>query len=424
MADITTYTHFDIDRYLTNKMTAQEMHDFEKAMMEDPFLADAFEGFTKSDLDVANYHLAAIEKELTFKKEPGKLVAISSASFAWWKVAAIILLIAGVGTITYRLLNMSVEPVQVASNKSMKSVAPQADSISPEQKPLAAPQLFPGPAQEALAKRKNTSPIIQEETGNSLTAMASPKNDDSMVAVRTMQSRLYKQSESKMEETASAQAARTMSMDSRLSKSAAPAHSEQNEFKGKVVDVEGEPIAFATIIGNNNVGAVADANGNFSIKAPDTTLTVSVQSTGYETAKTMIKSNSPENEILLKETDPADLAEVVVTALGKRKKAADNTGEAKAMTNNASGIEPETGWKQFHQYIFENLQHIKDTSDVYTSDDVALEFEVDSKGRPSKIKATEYVNKQNAENAIELLQKGPKWKRSKRENKGKVVVSF
>ena len=58
MADTTNYTHFDISRYLNHEMTKTEMHDFEKAMMEDPFLADAFEGYEKSDADVATIHLA------------------------------------------------------------------------------------------------------------------------------------------------------------------------------------------------------------------------------------------------------------------------------------------------------------------------------------------------------------------------------
>ncbi len=43
----TTYSASDIQRYLKGEMSAREMHDLEKAALEDPFLADALEGFEK-----------------------------------------------------------------------------------------------------------------------------------------------------------------------------------------------------------------------------------------------------------------------------------------------------------------------------------------------------------------------------------------
>ncbi|MEJ7681369.1 MAG: hypothetical protein WKG06_26665 [Segetibacter sp.] len=55
-----------IQRYLQHKMTPQEMHDFEKALMNDPFLAEALEGFSSSDVAVAEKHLSEIESELNW----------------------------------------------------------------------------------------------------------------------------------------------------------------------------------------------------------------------------------------------------------------------------------------------------------------------------------------------------------------------
>ena len=44
------YTAADIERYHAGSMPAEQMHALEKAAMEDPFLADALEGylFTKT----------------------------------------------------------------------------------------------------------------------------------------------------------------------------------------------------------------------------------------------------------------------------------------------------------------------------------------------------------------------------------------
>ena len=39
------YTFEDIQRYLQGKMSAAEMHEIEKAALQDPFLSDAIEGY-------------------------------------------------------------------------------------------------------------------------------------------------------------------------------------------------------------------------------------------------------------------------------------------------------------------------------------------------------------------------------------------
>ena len=44
------YTSADIQQYLDGKMDAAEMHAFEKALMDDPFLADAMEGLQETNI--------------------------------------------------------------------------------------------------------------------------------------------------------------------------------------------------------------------------------------------------------------------------------------------------------------------------------------------------------------------------------------
>lgn len=431
MADTTNYTHFDISRYLNHEMTKTEMHDFEKAIMEDPFLADAFEGYTKSDAAVATYHLAQIEKELTIKEEKAKVVAMPSPNPGWWKVAALIILIAGAGTLGYKMFSSNVETMEIAMNKSVPAIssetqAVEGDTIGPVQKPLEAPQIFPAPPREVEAKTKSTSPIITEQNNMGIASVeASPvASDSTMVAANAQPTLMMRKEGISMEDMSRAPAAKSMAADIRLNGRVAGVQvaTEQREFKGRVVDITGEPLGFATIHGNKDKGTVADANGYFKIKAPDSVLDVSVVVVGYGTTKTKLKSNTV-NEVLIKEKPGTDLAEVVVTGLGRKKKDSASFFNRNVTTNKSTGIEPVKGWEHFHKYITENLQHVKDTSDVYTNGDVVLEFDVDTEGRPSKIKTLGSANENNAVKAIELLQNGPKWKRRKN-NKGKVVVIF
>ena len=57
MNDQSPYSGFnsdDIRRYLSGKMSREEMYQLEKAALDDPFLADAIEGFEKhADINVS-----------------------------------------------------------------------------------------------------------------------------------------------------------------------------------------------------------------------------------------------------------------------------------------------------------------------------------------------------------------------------------
>lgn len=102
------YTVVDIDRYLRGKMSAAEMYAIEKAALEDPFLADAIEGYnersTLQHQDV-NEDLDELKYRLKDRIEPVKEELI--VGIRWWRVAAVILLLAGTGSIVYKVVNTS-----------------------------------------------------------------------------------------------------------------------------------------------------------------------------------------------------------------------------------------------------------------------------------------------------------------------------
>ncbi len=421
MANTSNYTHLDISRYLDKKMTKQEMHDFEKAMLEDPFLADAYEGFAKTNVEVARSHIADIERKLLHREEQAKVVEMTPSGLNWWKIAVMFIIIIGIGFTGYLLINNSTQPTEMAVNKTMSPPVLQ-DSISPGQKPLVVPEILPSQKQDVAVNEKGTSPIISDKVDNSLaTLSSSPKQEESSAEALESRADVATANEPTSQTQQAAPSAKSMALDGR-SASSVDRLTVTREFKGKVLDPAGEPLPFATLHGSRNVGTVADANGNFSLRAPDSVLDVSVVALGYATTRARIKSNVAANEISLNEKEESDLAEVVVTGMVKRKNVSRE--QEKVIINKGSGVEPEQGWKRLEEYFKQSLQQVRDTSNVYINGFVELEFTIDNKGIPVDIKVIKATKDVLATKAIALLKNGPKWKRKKINNKGNIRISF
>src|SRR6476469_5635762 len=98
------YSAEDIERYLKGKMSAKEMHDLEKAALRDPFLADAIEGFSNASFEESSKHLNEITAALQTKKEETKVEPFPLKSFYWWRVAAMIIFVAGIGAVSWYII--------------------------------------------------------------------------------------------------------------------------------------------------------------------------------------------------------------------------------------------------------------------------------------------------------------------------------
>ena len=64
---IKPYTAEDIQRYLNRQMTMPERHALEKAALEDPFLAEAIEGYMQHNAPALSSDIEP-EKKITEKK--------------------------------------------------------------------------------------------------------------------------------------------------------------------------------------------------------------------------------------------------------------------------------------------------------------------------------------------------------------------
>src|SRR5947207_3379207 len=126
------FTAADIERYHKGLLSPDEMHEVEKAALDDPFLADALEGYGGASTNAAA-DLSELEKKLQQRISGSKEISIAPIrnSFKWWKVAAAVVLVGGLGFLTFRL-STSTNNKSIATSDEKKSnpagVAPVVDS--------------------------------------------------------------------------------------------------------------------------------------------------------------------------------------------------------------------------------------------------------------------------------------------------------
>ena len=405
------YTGIDIQRYLNHQMTKGEMHAFEKAMMDDPFLANALEGYRAADQQISALHLSEIEKNIKAQKAAHAIFPLSQKAKNWWRVAAIFLLVTGSGSLYYFSLLDKNTSTELAANNTLLQ---QVDSIGPEVKQVETPQLF-FKKDNALARNNNTSVFnkSQPEEANVIAATA-PVIDSTYMAANQSMAALKNNEGNAL--TDAAPQTRLMR------KSEAEAvNIPTYEFAGKVLDEDGDPVAFATVSSKKGVGAVTDSKGNFSIKTPDSIVDVTIAGMGYLPGTARLHHNQAQHFQLLE--NKKDLSDLVVSSMGKKKKF-DVTIDKNEYLNKETGYKPLKGWRHLNNYLLININDYREASEEYISGDVEIEFEINKNGRPVVVRVVDASDHSNAEKAIELIQKGPLWKKGKPGTKARLLVSF
>ncbi len=105
--NITFYNVEHIKKYVSGNMSREEMYVFEKALLNDSFLEDAVEGFKAANIAKATTDLAAIKAQLLTEKKQAKIILFYRQYKAVLNVAAMVILIVGIGAITYSIFNTS-----------------------------------------------------------------------------------------------------------------------------------------------------------------------------------------------------------------------------------------------------------------------------------------------------------------------------
>ncbi len=187
------YNVEDIRLYLEGKLTPQQMHDLERAALNDPFLADAIEGMSQHG---NNEQFAADVQELNARlneRVRRKRIVPITINNLWWKIAAVFLIvITGVAVIILTGENNKLDNVRVAKTESKKEASGVPDSVSSDASAFSQP-VTDSPTTALSKDNKNTPPanrqspptpakppIVKKETVQNLQEVSSSRPVEDM----------------------------------------------------------------------------------------------------------------------------------------------------------------------------------------------------------------------------------------------------
>ena len=411
------YTAQDIERYYSGQMPAEEMHALEKAALEDPFLADALDGYKFTPTPTAD--IASLKQALAERTDEAKVVPLlrtRKSSLAWLRVAALFLVLIGAGWSVYYLMDtkrdtLALEPKERTKEVAAPPPAPENDTTSIQPIPTL-PELTADEPQiiEETKTSVQQKTVVQEQSTTTEDAMAVQPT----AAPPAAEAPMLLRADTASQDVAIVQAPvqnRTAGVESR-------AANVTNNFTGRVVDPNNRGIPQASVsLKNSNTGTTTDDRGYFSLNTQDTTITARVGAVGFEGKDITLNNRNSENNIVLKESNQ-NLEEVVVTGVGTQKR------RSMGATNTAASLsEPVEGWLAFHNYVAQNRNLPRNTDGAEASGSVTLTFTVNRQGTPTNIKVESASSTNLITEATRLLKSGPKWDR-KKGNRGRVTINF
>jgi len=172
------YSYTDIEKYLHGKMNASEMHAFEKAALSDSFLAEAVDGYREINATEAANRLQQIETAILSNQEKTKVVSMPTATKKhYWRVAASVIVLIGIGGITFQLLNKKstensiakteINKPQINNNNQATITQPPAINKEEEQKNVAAhkpsSKNIEAKKEPVIASAENTKPSVLKD---------------------------------------------------------------------------------------------------------------------------------------------------------------------------------------------------------------------------------------------------------------------
>jgi hypothetical protein len=452
--NIIPYTLTDIEQYLQGKLSPVEMHALEKAALQDPFLADAIEGYQPADLLQAKKDIKDIRNRLLEEdREETKAILISLQKSNWWKIAALIILLAGIGTFVWQLLiqpnnnkELVRQPIQTMKKDSVKAnlagtittdtlqfqkeknitavIIPKDQSL----KKNITPTLQPPGIQEEIADAKILhlqdtllvmhQPIATKEATE--TNISSLVIADNLSVAGTISGGVFSGtlSAGSLNSITSLGNLSALTVNGETAMVIMGNHSKPlHAFNGRVIDEKtANPVPGASIIlTGTNHSLLTDTNGNFAFKSNDTIQKIRINSVGFEEKETLAKTLQP-TEIQLKESTQA-LNEVVVTGSGTVRKK-DLTG---SVTNTSLTL-PDGGWADLLNYLKKKIVAKYSGANIHGSIIVELALK-NSKVKNAVILQT--FNRELDKILITALKHGPKWRSSVPPgNKEKRTVAF
>ncbi|MES2371310.1 MAG: hypothetical protein V4557_01940 [Bacteroidota bacterium] len=441
LKNMNPYSLEDIERYLQGKLSPAEMHELEKAAVQDPFLADAIEGYQATDLTIVKQDITDLHNRLS--SGPAKIIPAIAKQNTWWRVAAVVVLLAGTGVLGLKLFIGKNNTQELAKTETV--VPPQQDTSH-----SAAAIAVQKEVAMALQKKESAIAIQKNVLANnnrmqlSLKKSAAIDNVSSLdkkslqpVAALPAKQQIYSES---------AMAKGAVVFDKVAEKDMIDAKTLAEVSVGKGTNIKGDTItlgrseiagfypkpteqAFTVVGGSQSLAVTGNLKGvkrsDFSIDTPIVMIdkkkmytTFSAPAVASSTVRSEFEISKPKKDTL--ET----LSEVVITGNTNYrydkfpKKELSRPGST-AQADNAKGkqelnlressvaVHPTGGWYNFTKYLTDKIATKNGVGEHGT---VEIKMNINESGKPSKVRILNSFNTQLNPIFIKAIRKGPRWK--------------
>ena len=396
--------------YIRGLRKGKEAHRLEKESMQDPFLADAMDGYNQ----VEGNHEQRIEK---LRMQVSAHSAKKKNTYAiTWSIAACLIIGFGISSYFLFLKKSMTDEVFIAEESvSIKLAEPAA----PPTPAIPATPTVPATPQKEIAlattKVKTDSTPISEITAR----QADKKDMIAKIQATSQPQQGVPVMEEVSEETAALQEV-VATMDTFESESdkkmklakVATILPQKNMIKGRVTDEKGEPLIGASVTyKGTNIGTITNMNGEFSLVKKDDKKRLTAEYIGYDPVE--IQVDTSRTMLIAMNENKQALNEVVVVGYGAKKNKKSTTlgsdAKVKEQTEKEITLQPVIGKRSYQKYLKEHLVRPTDEKCAQVKGKVVLTFLINKEGRPFYIKVKESLCESADKEAIRLIQEGPDW---------------
>lgn len=385
--------------YIRGLRKGKEAHRLEKESMQDPFLADAMDGYNQ----VEGNHEQRIEK---LQMQVSAHSAKKKNTYAiTWSIAAC--LVIGFGISSYFLfLKKSMTDEVFIAEESVPAKLPEATTPATPTNPATPAAPVTPRAEIALAATKvktDSTPISEIAV-----KQADKKEMSASAVIEPMMEEALEQT-AELQEVAATMDTSESASDKKMRMAKVVTIPNSNIIQGKVTDEKGEPIIGASVAyKGTNIGTITNMNGEFSLVKKEGKKQLTAQFIGYDPVE--IPVDTSQTMLIAMNENKQTLNEVVVVGYGTNKnKKSTTVVTAKEQADKDITPQPVIGKRKYQKYLKENLVRPTDEKCAQVKGKVVLTFLVNKEGRPFYIKVKESLCESSDKEAIRLIQEGPDW---------------
>ena len=361
--------------YIRGLRKGKEAHRLEKESMQDPFLADAMDGYNQ----VEGNHEQRIEK---LRMQISAYSAKKKNTYAiTWSIAACLVIGFGISSYFLFLKKSMTDEVFIAEESVPAKLPETTTPATPTNPATPAAPVTPRADKKEMSASAVIEPMMEEalEQTAELQEVAATMDTSESVSDKKM----------------------------RMAKVVTPPNS--NIIQGKVTDEKGEPIIGASVAyKGTNIGTITNMNGEFSLVKKEGKKQLTAQFIGYDPVE--IPVDTSQTMLIAMNENKQTLNEVVVVGYGTNKnKKSTTVVTAKEQADKDITPQPVIGKRKYQKYLKENLVRPTDEKCAQVKGKVVLTFLVNKEGRPFYIKVKESLCESSDKEAIRLIQEGPDW---------------